>query len=74
MLDPDSAALLARVLTETRSGRLKWQQDADDYFRAEVGTNAQPVLIRRMFIVSGTAPKAEQWHVFGYLNGPNMNP
>ena len=41
MLDPDAAALLSRVLAETRAGRLKWERDADDYFRAKVGTNAR---------------------------------
>ncbi len=69
MLDPDSAALLARVLAETRSGRLKWQLDADDYFRAEVGTNAQPVLIRRMFIEATNQVGADPYFVEFSLAG-----
>jgi hypothetical protein len=63
MIDPDSAALLARVLAETRSGRLKWERDADDYFRAEVGVNAQPILIRRMFIEATNQTGADPYFV-----------
>lgn len=63
MLETDAAALLTRVLAETRAGRLKWQQDADDYYRAEVGTNAQPVLIRRLFIEATNQVGADPYFV-----------
>jgi hypothetical protein len=63
MLDPDSAALLDRVLTETQSGRLKWKQGADDYFTAEVGTNASKIYIRRMFIEATNQTGADPYFV-----------
>lgn len=63
MLDPDSVALLARVLAETRSGRLQWHQDSDGCFRAEIGTNVQPILIRRMFIEAANQVGADPYFV-----------
>jgi hypothetical protein len=71
MLDPDSAAVLARVLSETRSGRLKWTHDADDYFRAELGVNAQPILIRRMFIEAANQVGADPYFVEFRMAGWN---
>jgi hypothetical protein len=50
MLEPDAAKLLERLFEETQAGRLKWVKDDDDWFSAEVGTNVQPILIRRMYI------------------------
>lgn len=71
MLDPDAADLLARVLAETKSGRLKWQRDADDYFRAEVGVNAQPILIRRMFLEATNQVGADPYFVEFSMAGWN---
>jgi len=50
MLKPEEKALLERLFDETNSGRLKWTKDDEGYFLAEVGTNVQPILIRRMYI------------------------
>lgn len=71
MLDPDSAALLARVLAETRAGRLKWERDPDDFYRAEVGTNAQPILIRQMFIEATNQVGADPYFVEVRMAGWN---
>ena len=70
MLDPDAAALLARVLVETQSGRLKWTKDDDGYFRAEIGNGAEPILIRRMYVEAtnqiGADPYFVEFHITGW--------
>jgi hypothetical protein len=71
MLDADSKALLERVLAETRSGRLRWTRDADDYYRAEVGINATPILIRRIFLEATNQVGADPYFVEFSMAGWN---
>jgi hypothetical protein len=71
MLDADSAAVLQRVLAETQSGRLKWERDADGYFRAEIGASVQPILIRRMFLEATNQVGADPYFVEFSLAGWN---
>ena len=63
MLDTDVAALLARILELTQSGRLKWSEDADGCFRADVGINATPILIRRLYIEATNQIGADPYFV-----------
>jgi hypothetical protein len=63
VLEPDAAAVLARILAETQSGRLKWERDDDDWFKAEVGTNVQPILIRRLYIEATNQTGADPYFV-----------
>lgn len=63
MLDSDTAALLARILAETKAGRLLWQPDKFDDFYAFLGTNVQPIHIRRKFIEATNQVGADPYFV-----------
>lgn len=71
MLDPDASALLARVLAETRAGRLAWVEDDDGYFRAELGDNSTPLLIRRLYFEAANQIGADPYFVEFSMTGWN---
>ncbi len=63
MLNPETATLLERILELTQSGQLQWNQDADGYYRAEVGIDATPVLIRRINFEAANQTGADPYFV-----------
>jgi hypothetical protein len=71
VLPPDHAAILQRIYEETKAGRLQWQRDDEDYFTAEVGTNVQPILIRRMWIAATNQVGADPYFVEVKMSGWN---
>lgn len=71
MLEPDVAKLLTRILELTRSEKLRWNKDPDGYFRAEVGVNASPILIRQLYFETANQIGADPYFVELSLAGWN---
>jgi hypothetical protein len=71
MLDANANEVLSRILVATECGRLVWQEDADGWFSAQIGSHNEKILIRRMFIEATNQIGADPYFVQFSMPGWN---
>ena len=69
-LTEEQRTILRRILAATEDGRLKWHQEFDGWYSANIGSHYEKIIIRRMFIEAtnqvGAAPYFVQFSMPGW--------